>query len=226
MSESDGGGRAAGAPPVAALPEYDCWLFDLDGTLVDVEWSYARATLDAVGERLGRSFTDREVATLWHGFGGPRNDRLRSWGIDPDAFWPALHAAEEPAARARATRLHDDAGFVADLDAPTGLVTHCQPFLADPVLDRLGLRDWFDVVVCCGDDVGWKPDPAPVEHALAALDATGGRAVMAGDAESDVAAARRAGVDAVHVERHGADRRGRCVLADYRVGSFADLAGG
>jgi phosphoglycolate phosphatase len=49
---------------------------------------------------------------------------------------------------------------------------------------------------------------------------------MAGDAESDVAAARRAGVDAVHVERHGADRRGRCVLADYRVDSFADLAGG
>jgi len=33
--------------------EYDFWLLDLDGTLVD-EWSYTREVFDRVGDRLGR----------------------------------------------------------------------------------------------------------------------------------------------------------------------------
>ncbi|MFB6302962.1 MAG: HAD family hydrolase [Haloferacaceae archaeon] len=211
------------APDVDALPDYDFWLFDLDGTLVDAEWSYVRETMDRVGDRLGRPFTDREATVLWHGLDGPRNETLREWGIDPEAFWPALHAAEDPIERAEATRLHDDAAFVADLDAPTGVVTHCQSFLTDPVLDRLDLRDWFDVVVCCTEELGWKPDPGPVDHAMAELGVEG-RGVLAGDAESDVGAAWNAGLDAVHVERHGPDRRGHCVLADHRVRSFDGLS--
>ncbi|MFB6304089.1 MAG: HAD family hydrolase [Haloferacaceae archaeon] len=211
------------APDVDALPDYDFWLFDLDGTLVDAEWTYVRETMDGVGERIGRRFTDREVEILWHGLTGPRNDQLREWGIDPDEFWPALHDAEDPAARAAATRLHDDAAFVGSLDAPTGLVTHCQSFLTDPVLDRLGVRDWFDAVVCCTEELGWKPDPSPVEHAMAELGAEG-RGVLAGDAASDVGAAWNAGLDAIHVERHGHDSRGRCVRADHRVRSFSDLS--
>ena len=35
-------------------PEYDFWILDLDGTLVDVETSYVRDVFDRVGERLGR----------------------------------------------------------------------------------------------------------------------------------------------------------------------------
>jgi phosphoglycolate phosphatase len=213
------------SPDPAALPGYDLWLFDLDGTLVDTDWSYTRATFDRAGERLGREFTDREAALLWHGLAGERNALLRRWGLDPQAFWSAFHAAERPAERAAATRLHPDAAFVRDLDAPTGVVTHCQSFLAEPVLDALALWDALDVVVCCTDETGWKPDPAPVERALSALGAgPGDRGVFAGDMPSDVGAAWAAGLDAVHVERHGSERRGYCVRADYRVSSFADLA--
>jgi phosphoglycolate phosphatase len=46
---------------------YDFWLFDLDGTLVDVDHDYADAVFERVGDRLGRTFTDREVEVLWHG---------------------------------------------------------------------------------------------------------------------------------------------------------------
>ena len=38
--------------------DYDVHLFDLDGTLVDAEWSYTRGVFDRVGDRLGRSFSD------------------------------------------------------------------------------------------------------------------------------------------------------------------------
>ena len=207
-----------------SVDAYDVWLFDLDGTLVDVEWAYARAAFDRVGDRLGRRFTDRQAEILWHGLGGSRDERLREWGVDPASFWPAFHAVEDPAARAEATYLHDDAAFVGSLDRPVGVVTHCAQFLAEPVLDSLDIRDWFDAVVCCTDDLGWKPDPAPVEHALGRLDiGEGPRGVLVGDGASDVGAAWNAGLDGVHVERHGPSRRGHCVVADCRVESLEEL---
>jgi phosphoglycolate phosphatase len=209
---------------------YDVWLFDLDGTLVDAEWSYTREVFDRVGDRLGREFTDREAEIVWHGLGGARDPQLRAWGISPDEFWPAFHDVEDPQARAEATYLHEDAAeLVADLaggDAPVGVVTHCQQFLADPVIDHLDVRDWFDAVVCCTEEVGWKPDPAPVHHTIRALGldpADPGRGVLAGDGASDIGAAWNAGLDGIHVERHSPERRGQCVLADYRVDAFSAL---
>jgi phosphoglycolate phosphatase len=212
-----------------AVADYDFHLFDLDGTLVDAEWSYTRAVFDRVGDRLGRRFSDREARVLWHGLGGPRGDTLREIGVDPEAFWPAFHAVEDPVARAEATYLHDDAARlldrVDDAGGPTGLVTHCQRFLAEPVLDRMDLDGRFDAVVCCTDETGWKPDPAPVKLAMRELgvDPQADRGYYAGDGESDVGAAWNAGLDAVHVERVGHEDRGRCVLGDRRVDRLDEL---
>jgi len=47
--------------------------------------------------------------------------------------------------------------------------------------------------------------------------------VYVGDAASDVGAAMNAGLDAVHVERHAPEKRGHCVLGDYRVESFDEV---
>ncbi|SFR52402.1 HAD family hydrolase [Halogeometricum limi] len=208
---------------------YDFWLFDLDGTLVDAEWSYTREVFDRVGDRLGRTFTDREAEVVWHGLGGARDPQLREWGIDPAEFWPAFHAVEDPQARAEATYLHDDAARLLSAipeGVPVGVVTHCQQFLADPVLDHLDVRDWFDTVVCCTEELGWKPDPAPVYRTMRGLGLdpeSAGRGVLAGDGSSDIGAAWNAGLDGMHVERHTTERRGRCVLADVRIETFDDL---
>ncbi|WP_435333808.1 HAD family hydrolase [Haloarchaeobius sp. TZWWS8] len=218
------------------LAEYDYWLLDLDGTLVDVDWSYTRDVFTRVGDILGREFTDREAYLLWHGLTGNRDRQLEAWNIDPAEFWPAFHEIEDPQTRAEETYLHDDAAFVAELDCPVGLVTHCQQFLADPVIDHLDIRDWFDTIVCCTDETGWKPDPGPVYRALADLDIEppqvaadggrprrGGRGVLAGDGSNDVGAAWNAGLDAIHVERHGYEKRGHCVMGDHRISSFDEL---
>jgi phosphoglycolate phosphatase len=104
-------------------------------------------------------------------------------------------------------------------------VTHCQQFLADPVIDRLDIRDWFDTVVCCTDDTGWKPDPGPVEHAMAKLGVGADHSgVLVGDGANDVGAAWNAGLDGIHIERHDPEHRGQCVLADHRIRSFDELA--
>ncbi|WP_142858059.1 HAD family hydrolase [Salinigranum halophilum] len=207
---------------------YDVWLFDLDGTIVDAEWSYTRDVFERVGARLGRAFTDHEAEIIWHGLNGARDPQLRAWGIDPAEFWPVFHDEEDPLARAEATYLHDDAAaLVRDVQRagqPIGLVTHCQEFLARPVLEHLDIGDWFDAVLCCTSEVGWKPDPAPIEYTLSQLDVPArARGVLAGDGASDIGAAWNAGLDGIHVERHPPERRGHCVLADHRVSSFDEL---
>lgn len=207
------------------MTDYDVWLLDLDGTLVDTEWEYIRECFDRVGTRLGMVFSDRDATVIWNGLGGSREQALRDRGVDPDRFWTAFHAIEDPVARAEATYLYDDAAVVADIETPVGLVTHCQQFLTDPVLETLDIRDWFDTIVCCTDDTGWKPDPRPLEAALHRLDTDTDNGVMVGDSASDIGAAWNAGLAGAHVERHPPSRRGYCVLGDHQVEEVTALPG-
>lgn len=203
--------------------DYDFWLFDLDGTLVDVESSYTHDVFDRVGDRLGYDFTPAQAEALWHGLGGPRNELLERWGLTPGRFWRVFHEEEDPEARAESTYLYEDAARLEELDVPIGVVTHCQQYLTDPVLAHVGIRDWFDTVVCCTEELGWKPDPAPVKSAIRAMGVAGTCGAFVGDGPQDVGAAWNAGLDAIHVERHGAERRGMCVRGDHRVRDLREL---
>ncbi|MFP4591134.1 MAG: HAD family hydrolase [Halobacteriales archaeon] len=182
---------------------YDFWLFDLDGTLVTIEDAYVQRTMAKVGDRLGTSFDPETARRIWYGRTGLRDAELRTAGVDPERFWSTFHRVESPADRAAATSLHPDAHVVNHLTGPRGLVTHCQPYLTEPILDRLGLGACFDAVVCCSDELGWKPDPAPVRLAMDALGVDGGRGVLVGDSRADVEAAANAGLDGILVARDG-----------------------
>jgi phosphoglycolate phosphatase len=188
--------------------DFDFWLLDLDGTLVDVEESYVHRLLADVGSEFGISFTAREAESLWYGYGDSRTAVLAEYGIDAERFWEVFHAVEQPDARAAATHLYPDAeAFVPELSAPVGLVTHCQAFLTAPVLDRLDIADWFDTVLCCTDETGWKPSPGPVNTAMQELGVAhnGHEGVLVGDDPGDVGAARNAGITSIHVDRHGSN---------------------
>lgn len=216
-------------PMDSTFTSYDFWVFDLDGTLVDVEQSYTREVLTTVGDRLGHEFSEWEMTALWYGFGSHRNTLLAEKGIDPANFWSAFHDVEDAEARAAATFLYDDAEcLLSKLDCPIGVVTHCQRYLTDPVLDQLHIRDWFDAVYCCTDETGWKPDPTPVYETLTKMgvrhrDDTTVRGALAGDSPQDIGAAWNVGLDGIHVERHGHDRRGVCVLGDQRVSQLDEI---
>jgi phosphoglycolate phosphatase len=204
---------------------YDFWLLDLDGTLVDIERRYIHSVFDRLSDRLGIAFSDREAEAIWYSHDGVIERVLGPHGIERGQFWEAFHRVEDPQARAAATYLYDDAAFVADLDVPVGLVTHCQRYLTDPVLDRFDIADWFDAVVCCTDEIGWKPDPAPLYQAIDRLGVEGS-GVLAGDSPSDLAAARNAGLDALYVARSEPfDRRIDSANGAVRIDGFGDLAG-
>ncbi len=208
--------------------EYDFWLLDLDGTVVDIEQSYIHEVIREVGDRLGHGFTDREAELLWYGIGNARDELLSASDIDRDAFWDTFHEVEKPETRADATYVYDDAAdFVPTLSEPVGVVTHCQEYLTGPVLERLDIADWFDTVVCCSDETGWKPDPTPVQMAMRELGVAhnGHVGAMAGDDPQDVEAAHNAGIDGVHVSRPDRNWAGKRVLDAPRVAELTDLTG-
>jgi len=205
---------------------YDFWLLDLDGTVVDIERRYIHETIQEVGNRLGREFTDREAELLWYGIGNARETLLVDSDLDPDRFWEAFHAVEEPGTRAAATYVYDDAEtFISRTDTPVGVVTHCQEYLTTPVLAELDIADWFETVICCDEETGWKPDPAPVRIAMAEMGVAhnGHTGAMAGDTPADVEAAQNAGLDGIHVSRRARNWDGDRVLGDRRVSALTDL---
>ncbi|SNZ06007.1 phosphoglycolate phosphatase [Natronoarchaeum philippinense] len=208
-----------------APTDYDFWLLDLDGTLVDVEPGYVHDVMGEVGNRLGVEITDREAEVLWHGYGGQRERVIESLDTDAETFWATFHEVEDPTKRSESTFLYEDAAVVAGLDRPTGLVTHCQQYLTDPVLRHHDIADWFDTVVCCTDDLGWKPDPAPVREAMTDLGVAhnGHVGTLVGDSAEDIGAARNAGLDGIHVQRYDPDERGVTVWGDRRIRSFEEL---
>jgi phosphoglycolate phosphatase len=209
--------------------EYDFWLLDLDGTLVDVETSYVHEVGRNVGDRLGVSFSARQAEHLWYGFGDTRDRVFAETGVDREQFWATFHDVDDPDARAAATHIYPDAAaFVGDIDVPTGLVTHCQTYLTEPILEILDIADWFDTVVCCDDETGWKPDPRPLELAMTDLGVAGNghTGAMVGDDPSDIDAAHNAGLDAIHVDRHNFDRLGGHVDGGQRVPALTDLLEG
>ncbi|XGI83196.1 HAD family hydrolase [Halorutilales archaeon Cl-col2-1] len=206
---------------------FDYYLFDLDGVIVDVEEEYRRAVFDEVEDRLGRSFSDDQIRNLWHGIGeDSRDEILRSWGYDePRDFWDVFDEVDTVERRLEYTYAYDDAYSIEEIDAKKGVVTHSPPELAVPALEKAGLDHHFDTVVSCSYDIGFKPDPNPIQRCMSEIgaepssDADTESTVMVGDSTSDVKGAWNAGITASHI-----DRLGHPVEADINVESVDEIA--
>jgi phosphoglycolate phosphatase-like HAD superfamily hydrolase len=82
------------------------------------------------------------------------------------------------------------------------------------VVRRFGLDRWLDTAVGILDVARPKPHPDVIEACLARLGVAPDAAVYVGDAESDLAAARAAGVHFVAVGRDGWSPRSVRTLAE------------
>jgi len=144
----------------------------------------------------------------------------RERGHDPDAGRAVAYAytAERDGANVRA--LPGARAVVRDHDGPVGLVTNGPRELQTAKLDRLGLTDAFDAVVYAGDEVPAKPDPAPFDRLLDALDASPREAAHVGNSlRTDVTGANAAGLASVWLAPDGTSDP----PADHRIASLRDL---
>lgn len=213
-------------------------LFDLDGTLVDSAPDLAAAT-DRMLEHLGRPPAGLEKVRNWVGNGSPVLVRRALAGqADWEPARPEDDALFEDALaiffqaygelNGQHARVYDGVmDCLAHLrrhGCRMAVVTNKPERFVAPLLERLGLAEWFELTLG-GDTLPVKkPDPAPLLRAMEALNGTSGTTVMVGDSAADVNAALAAGIPSVAV-RYGynfgkpADTLG----ADAVVDSLAEL---
>ena len=81
-----------------------------------------------------------------------------------------------------------------DYGVKQAIVTNKERRFTDRILQKHGLQNAFEMVIC-GDSLAVKkPNPAVIDHCLAMLGATQGEALFVGDSEIDVSTAKAAGV--------------------------------
>lgn len=207
--------------------------FDLDGTLVDSAADLARA-VDLALQSLGRRPHSVEEIKDWVGEGLTKLLKRALTGKldgEPD---PHLLQASRDAFRVFykqglciETRLYP--GAETALDALAGrcalaCVTNKSAEYTEPLLELLGLRQRFDLVVSGDTLPALKPDPAPLLHTARHFAFAPGQCCMVGDSRNDVLAAKAAGFRAVAVGygyRQGADLK--ALGAEVELNSLAEL---
>lgn len=91
-------------------------------------------------------------------------------------------------------------------------------------LARFNMAGYFDKVLFSAEENKWKPNPAPFEHMLLALELPPVAAVFVGDdPANDVVGAQRAGLRAVHFRSSGRFARPADVRPDAAISDLAEL---
>jgi phosphoglycolate phosphatase len=184
-------------------------LFDLDGTLMETAPEIADA-INATLRRRGHAEAPAALVRSWIGDGARALlAKALAHAGEPlqavDGAWPGF--SNDYAERCGTNSLvHAGVRPMLQRLRLQGLLlvllTNKESAFTQHLLARHQLLTDFDLVVA-GDTLPVKkPDPAVVRHALVALDADAGEALLVGDGRTDVHTARAAGV-AVHLVRHG-----------------------
>ncbi|MEQ9545361.1 MAG: phosphoglycolate phosphatase [Marinobacter sp.] len=191
-------------------------LFDLDGTLVDSAPDLA-AAVDQMLEHLSRPAAGIDKVRQWVGNGAAilvrraladsidwepvdsRNDALFN-----DALSIFYHAYSEINGQHSVVYegVEDCLTQLAEQGCRMAVVTNKPEQFVAPLLEQMGLEHWFDLTIGGDTLTVKKPDPAPLLHAMEALNGTRGTTVMVGDSAADISAALAAGIPCVAV-RYG-----------------------
>ncbi len=195
-------------------------LFDVDGTLVDSVPDLAWC-VDRMMEQLEQPPCGEERVRDWVGNGVEALVRRALTGHmdeepDPELFARAYPLFLDLYADNTSRRSYLYPGVTETLrhlkraGYPLGSVTNKAQQFTIPLLEELGIRDCFEIVISGDTLPRRKPDPLPLLHAAEFFGVSPRDALMIGDSVSDVRAARAAGFSIVCMSygyNHGEDIR-------------------
>ncbi|KMN32230.1 phosphoglycolate phosphatase [Chromobacterium sp. LK1] len=115
----------------------------------------------------------------------------------------------------------DGLGLLRALQLPLAVITNKSERLALPLLEQLGLRDHFSLIIGGDTLAEKKPSALPLQHVCQVLGIAPEQMAMVGDSANDVLAARNAGCAAVAVSYGYADAA--ALGADLVVANIAEL---
>ena len=177
-------------------------MYDLDGTLLDTAAEITQAvnlTLDEFGHEQVDEAQVRDwighgtgwlIKTAWQSTQGPMDT---PWDKVMESF---MQHYEATAGTRSTTFPHvlETLRRTRDYGVKQAIVTNKERRFTERVLERHGLADAFDMIICGDSLTVKKPDPAVIDHCLAQLGAAPGESLFVGDSEIDVSTARAAGV--------------------------------
>lgn len=212
----------------------DLIVFDLDGTLADTVPDIAPAVNAALSE-LGRDGWPQDRIREWVG-SGARRLMARALTGDPDGQPPApqLDAALEHFLEAYGRRVLVDSDLFPGVEpalarlhargTSMACVSNKPEHLSRAVVEGLGIDRYFHVVVGGDSLPAKKPDPLPLVHAANVCRVNPSETLMVGDSDTDVTAARAAGMPVVCVDYgYNAGRDIRASFPDALIGSLEEL---
>ncbi|MBF0271032.1 MAG: phosphoglycolate phosphatase [Magnetococcales bacterium] len=191
-------------------------LFDLDGTLVDSAPDLWRAMNHVLALRQHPPLPLERVRHLvGHGARALLARGLFDENTDPPADDPLFEQAVTAFLDYYRDHLTDHSRpfpavipvlqSLADQGYAMAVVTNKPEHLARAMLEQLDLDRFFSVVIGGETLPRRKPDPLPIQHALAQLDIPATLGVMIGDSETDLQAARNAQIPVI-LYAHGYNR--------------------
>jgi len=212
------------------MPLFKAILFDLDGTLVDSVRDLRDAVNVLLAEEGLRQINLGETKSMIGDGAAKLVERAVSATGGDLSRLPALVARFLQIYEANASHHTESYPGVVEtlaglrrLGIPLAVVTN-KPYAATiDILESLGLRTYFDVIIGGDTLPERKPHPAPIIAALSRLGVAPEAALMVGDNYHDVQAARAAGVRAVAVT-YGYSHKPHSELgADRLIDSMSEL---
>lgn len=211
------------------MKEYDAYLFDADGTLMDTRELIFRSFLH-MGEAMGADMPPHE---LIHGTVGlPLVKQMRiilGEGKDEEYYARARDEYNNFMMAHLDDYLRSFPGAVETIGALHGMgkklavVTSRRLHSAQLFLERLGLKRFFSVFVTPESTEKHKPEPEPALLAMAKLGAKPGETVFVGDAVFDIKCGNSAGTDTAFVVWGGMDPSEWEVRPDWIIERFEQL---
>ena len=186
--------------------QFDAFIFDMNGTMIDDMAFHVKAWTYMVNEKLGAGLTKAQVKAEMYGKNEEVLDRIFGKGYFTQEEAHRLSIEKEKVYQAEyLPHLTLIKGLSAFLDKarqrhiPMAIGSAAIPFNIDFVLDNLKLRHYFSVIVSADDVSVSKPHPETYLKAAMLLGVAPGKCLVFEDAPKGVEAAKNAGMKAVAI---------------------------
>lgn len=212
--------------------KYDLVIFDFDGVLVDSGFDGFEWALRARQEVIEENGWSIDLSDFEQGIFEPHHSEdLEPLMKEKEISWQQLKALEERVAEKK-IEMAEDGGMklfpdtekvLNRINARKAVVTNAYGGHLVEMLEALGILEFFDLVT--GPELSdienyrdrMKPESDMLKEVIKELGTE--NAVMVGDQIEDVLAARKAGIDSIHVNRDGE----KIEKADFEVRDLSEI---